>query len=317
MQTEPAAAAPAAPAADAYVDVASSHSISDAERTALAQATEEPSPAAASAAPDAAAVPAADAAAAAPAAAAAAAAEPPAVAVDTPAAPPPTAPADAPAPPLVLLAVPEAPKDFDAEFRAISEKLESGMLDAGEYESAFRALTVEQARFEGSKASIEAANKARTDDYMAAQQSSFEAASTAWVAANQKFMANPLRAEALQRSIALVDQQTKGALSAAALLQRAEKITFDAYGWDPVAQGDRPAPTPANDGAAAAAAIAARKPNAEIPPTLSAVPSAGNDGARSSFNPEGQGIQEVERAVAGMSAAQLDAWLREVDSPLE
>lgn len=301
----------AAPAPDVLADVATSHTVTEAERAALAP---EPSAAApaqtaapAAAEPDAAAL----AAAAAVSAPAQPSADTPAAAADQPNAPAPTA---APAGP-VLLAVPQAPKDFDAEFAQLDARLESGEIDATQRDKEFRALAIENARYEGAKASVEAHNAAKAQEWQQQATTNFDEAAAGWCASNKEFMANPLRAHAFQQAINIVDAQTGGTLPAQELLSRAATMAFEAHGWNPAAHGAAPRiPTP---GAAASALASRQPPIAAVPQTLGDAPNSGADTAPARFAAlENLGIQEMEAAIARMSVAEQDAWLREVDAPI-
>lgn len=303
--TENAVVAPAA-ATDPLADVATSHAVTEAERQALAAEPAQPaSPPAAQPAP---AAPISEGTA--PAAAGPAAPEPP-VAAPPPAAAVVAATAAGP----TLLTVPASPKDFDAEFARLDARMESGEIDAAQRDKAFRELAIEHATYEGRRASIETHNAATVQAWQQEATASFDQAAAAWTADNKEFMANPLRAAAFQQAINIVDAQTGGVLPANELLAQAAKMAFEANGWDPAAHSAAPQrPTPS----ASAAALAARQPpTATVPQTLGDAPNSGADNGTSRFaNLENLGIQELESAVARMSLAEQDAWLREVDSAI-
>jgi hypothetical protein len=331
MNTDPTADAGAAPA-DPLSDVNQTHMVTDSERAALAAADEVDAaanlhviPGAAAPEAPAAAAPtteAADAAAAGDAAAAAAAAAqaaPPAAAAG--AEPQPQLPAPA------LQEVPPPPKDFAAEFNSIDARLEAarsqydtGALDDAEFHAlekelrtAERALTVEQAKYEGQKTAIETQNALATQAAQAAAAADFTAASAAWAAANAEFMSNPIRAKAMQDMVNTIDLETGGKLPAEELLARAAKTAFEAYNYTP-----KPAAPAAAPAKPAAAALAARQPDmGGVPRTLGDAPTSGLDTPVTEFSHlDGASVIDMERAVAGMSEAQREAWLQEVDAPL-
>ncbi len=319
MNIDPTADAGAAAAPDPVSDVSLSHSVTDSERAALAD----------TGAVDAAAdvhidAPPTPAAAAAPAPEAAAVADAGAAAADAAAAQPAAAAAAAPAGP-ALAEIPPPPKDFAAELTAIETKLseqraawDSGTLDDDEFKqaerdlrAAERALTLEQAKYEGQKTSIETHNALLAKQHEAAAAEAFTAASEAWMKQHADFVANPLRYEAMQQMVNRIDTETGGKLSPAELLDRAGKVVFEAYNYTPKAQPAAARP--------AAAAIAARQPDmTTVPRTLGQAPTGGVDAQSSAFSHlEGASVQDMEQAVAKMTDAQREAWLREVDAPLD
>lgn len=293
----------AAPAADTLDDVAGTHLVTDAEREAMAPEVAE---GAETVAPDNTAVDA-EAAALAIAQAAAAPAE---------VAPQPSAVAPVASSGPTLLSVPEPPKDFSALFAALDARNESGELDDSEYNREFRAITQEEAAFIGQKSSIETYNAAELQKWQSVQAQSFDSASSAWVNSNKEFMANPLRANAFQQAINVVDQETKGALSPSELLEKASKIAFEAFNWSQTPAGS-PAAT-ADSAAQRAAALAKRQPNTTgVPATLGDAPSSGTDTGTSKFAAlESLGVLDMEAQIARMSPADQDAFLREVDGPV-
>lgn len=207
--------------------------------------------------------------------------------------------------------VPAAPKDFDKEFSTLDEQYESGDLDDAAYNKAYRALSVEQARYEGQAAAIKAHNDSIQVQQQAASAATFDQAAAAWTKANAEFMGNPIRAKAMQDAINLLDTQTGRSLDPTELLQQAGQIAMDAYGWTTKAPS---APTPAP----VAQRVAGRMPNmAAVPRTLGDAPTAGVDTPASSFaHLDGADTLALESAVARMSPADQERWLMEFDSPL-
>lgn len=293
-------AAPDTTPADTLADVATTHTVTEAERAAIAAGTDANDAASADAV-----VAAASASAATPEALA------PVAAVPEPA-PAPAATAAAPAGPS-LLEVPQPPRDFDADLAALQAKYDAGEIDDDERNSQFRKLTVEQARFEGQRASVETHNAAQLAQFQQVAAQTFDQAAAQWASENKDFMGNPLRVQALQQAINTVDTETGGKLPAAELLQKASKIAFDAFGWDPAAHGAKPI-TSAN-----AASLAARQPNmAGVPSTLGDAPAAGNDGLASKYQHlDSASVLDMEAAFARMTPAEQDAFLLEVDGPIQ
>jgi len=207
--------------------------------------------------------------------------------------------------------VPAAPKDFDAGFAALDQQYEDGDLDDAAYNKAYRALSVEQARYEGQAAAIKAHNDSIQVQQQAASAATFDQAAAAWTKANAEFMGNPIRARAMQDAINMLDTQTGRSLDPTELLQQAGQIAMDAYGWTTKAPS---APTPAP----VAQRVAGRMPNmAAVPRTLGDAPTAGVDTPASSFaHLDGADTLALEAAVARMSPADQEKWLQEFDSPL-
>jgi hypothetical protein len=334
------AAAAAAPAADAFADVASTHTLTEAERSALQDQTATadvalqetptaPTPATAAPAggqPAAAADAGTSDPAAAPAAAATAPVPPDAADAAAVAA---AAAEGAPAAPL-LLEVPEAPKDFVAEMKvlddqraALDQQYEDGDIDESQHRTSLRelgqkerSLAQEQGRFEAARDMAEAHNKVALEAYQKVLDQDWDAAAKRFATANQEFLANPLRQRAFQDAINLVDSEAPGKLSAQALLDRAAKIAFEAYGWTPKPGQQAPSPGPAPG--AAAAALANRLPDLDaVPRTLGDAPAAGSENMISRFSDlDSANTIQLEQAVAGMSAADREKWLMEVDAPI-
>lgn len=319
--------------ADALADVAGTHTVTDAERAAMAEdaqnddrllndaehaSASDPKPTTtAAAAPTETETETAT-------AAAASESAQPAQPPEAPGAPPPAASPPVPevvAPPQptgpVLLDVPVAPKDFDAEIKALEEKYSADEMDDAEYNRQYRTLTVEQARFEVSRSAIEAANAAAQKNWDTQQAGAFDQVASAWSDANKDFMSNPLRQKAMQDAINAVDTETGGKLPPKELLERAAKIAFDAYNWDPK-RNQAPASPPAQPDPNAAARALAERDNAPTPPkTLSDAPVAGADAIDRRSDLDNLTVPEMEAAVASMSATEREAWLREVDSTID
>jgi hypothetical protein len=226
-----------------------------------------------------------------------------------------------------LLEVPQPPKDFEAEFEKLSAERDA-FLDAQEkyqaneidekptfdhkgYDKAVRNLTLEQSRYEGTKATIEAENAARVQQFEQAAAQSFTDAQKSWRTENAAFMANPLRAKAMQDAINLVDAETKGKMSNADLIAKASKIAFEAHNWNPEATKGQPTAAQI----AQAEALKSRQPP-EAPRTVSAVPAAGTEGSGQFGHLESAGVLEQEAAYAKMSEGERNKWLAEVDGPV-
>lgn len=242
----------------------------------------------------------ADAAAAAAAAADAAAAPAPAPAASAAAPAPAATPPPAAAPPR-----PEAPKDFKAELAALQKQYDDGELEPAQFQEKQWDLAREQARYDARVELWE--ERTRTAQESAAEL--FNAAAVAWEAQNKDFMDNPLRANAMQQAVLMVDKEQPG-LPPDQLLAKAGKIVFDAYNWKP---------TPSADEAAAArqaevdAAVAARKPGA-TPQTLASAPAASAIESRgnAAFQElDGKDISDLEDMLARMPEAQREAYLRD------
>ncbi len=167
-----------------------------------------------------------------------------------------------------------APRDYEAERKAMREKYDAGDLDDDEYEAQREALLLEQAE---ARAMARLRAEQQAEATKAAQVSANEQARdwndriAAWVEANEAFCSNAVRMNALQGLI-----QTLGAdasLSNEALLARVEKEAFDAFGWKGApATGGRHAARNAADAAAASRGSA-------VPPALSGGVGVGSRGS--------------------------------------
>ncbi|MGO4700282.1 hypothetical protein [Dyella sp. 2RAB6] len=241
----------------------------------------------------------------APAAAAPASADAPAAATPPAEAPPPAASAPAPAAPPPLPERPVPPKDFDAEFEKLQKQYDDGDIDTAAYNRQFRELTGDEAAFKARVTIHDETVKNQTASAVA----EFNRAASTWEKDNADFLANPLRRDAMQKAIALIDQETGYTLAPTDLLARAETQAFEAFNYKRPGQG-QPKPTAEE---AIAAATAARAP-APAPATLASAPAAApiesNNG--SAFAElDSKDISDLEDHLARMSAAQRDAYLRD------
>ena len=250
------------------------------------------------------------------AAAAPAPAAPAAAAED--AAPPASAPAPAPAaaaaepaapaaaPPPALPPRPESPKDFKAELDALQKQYDDGDIDSADFQGKQRELFREEARYEARVALYDERVQTATQD----AQTAWNQAAVAWEQAHADYMANPLRADAMQKALALVDQQQPG-LAPAKLFEAAQKIAFEAYNWA------TQAPAAAEGGVDAAAAIAAAikaREGKPVPQTLASAPAAAQietRGNASYAELDSRDISDLEDALARMTPAQQEAFLRD------
>lgn len=205
-----------------------------------------------------------------------------------------------------LMQVPAAPKDFDADRSALRKQYDEGDLTLDEYEAARDKLSDERAQYVAAKTLAEQHNAQVTEQAQQQAAQAFDTVMGKWVQSNAEFMANPLRQKAMQDAIDAVYQQSGGTLAPAALFAQAEKVAFEAFGWKPA-----PAVDPA---AAKRAAIAARQPPTSAPTNIGSAPTAGFDNGTSRFaDLDAASITEMEAAVANMNAADLEAFLMEVD----
>lgn len=226
----------------------------------------------------------------------------------TPAAPASAAPAPAeePAPvaspPPAAPAKPEPPKDFGAAFEELQKRYDDGDIESSEFSKGMRELSREEASYTA-RVTIWEENQ-RTAAQQAAN--SFNEAALAWETANKDFMANPLRAQQMQQALELYAAAEPG-LTHEDLLAKAAKAAFEAFNWTPAAT------TAAQDAAdAIARATAARAPK-PVPATLGTAPAAAvTQGAGNAAFAEldGKSIGELEDAMAHMSPAQREAYLR-------
>lgn len=243
------------------------------------------------------------------AAAATAAAAAAAAAATAPAPAPAPVPVPAPVAQVPRTPIPEAPKDFDAEFLAVQKRYDDGEIDSGEFQAQSRALSKEEGVF-NTRLTLWQEEQARAANAVAV---SFEAAAAAWIEANKTFMANPLRQDAMNRAIAVIDAQTGHTLSAEALIARAAEVAFEAFDYKPSATpAAASGPTAAE--AALAAATAGRTPPA-VPQTLSSAPAAASmerPAGNTAYGAlDGSDINSLELALAKMSPDAVEAYLRD------
>jgi hypothetical protein len=219
-------------------------------------------------------------------------------AAPAPAAPDPTAAVAQAASQALISTPPAPPKDFDTEYASLQQRYDAGEVDAVAYQKELRALTREESSWT-TKLEIWQHNQTSVVERA---KNDFNTMALDWEARNQSFMANPLRATAMQQAIAAVDAQTPG-LAPNDLLSRAEKIAFEAYDWKGSTDGN----------AAVAAAVQARTPS-PTPATLAAAPAAGPidpPQANTQFaGLDALDINQLENALAAMPAAQREAYLR-------
>jgi len=193
---------------------------------------------------------------------------------------------------------PTAPIDFDAAAREIQDKYDAGDLTSDEFAAQTREIARKEAAFTAQQAIHEqhvAAAKAATD-------AAWNAAALDWERKNADFMSNPIRQQAMRDAIAHVDKESSYTLHPAELLQRAEKIAFEAYGYKRV-----------DTDAAAAAAVRQRAPDVSgVPASLGSAPNAGSEDIRGNetFNAlDRMSVDDLEDALAKMPQAQREAYL--------
>jgi hypothetical protein len=194
------------------------------------------------------------------------------------------------------------PRDFDAAFAEVQRQFDEGEIDGDKFQKDTRAITKEEAQFTARMTVWE------ENQQTAAEQSAsdFNAAAVTWEKANADFMANPLRAQAMQQAINAVAAKSPS-LAPSALFTAAAKVAFEAFGYTPPAAAE-----PVAEAAAIAAATAARKPTG-VPVTLASAPAAAPIEApatNSAYDAlDSKDIDSLEDAVARMSPDQLDAYL--------
>lgn len=197
--------------------------------------------------------------------------------------------------------VPAPEKDFDQAYTDLQGKFDRGELDGTAYQHELRQITREEAAWSARVAIWQ--EQQRSAVTRAAED--FNSAALAWEDDHAAFMANPLRAAAMQQAIASVDAQSPG-LAPADLLSAAQKIAFEAYGYTE---------TPAPDAAAKIAAATAARAPARVPATLASAAAAAPIEAathNATFaNLDSNDISSLEDALARMPRDQLDAYLRE------
>lgn len=217
-----------------------------------------------------------------------------------------SAPAPAPEPSAAVVAAlppaPVPPRDFDAAFAENQRRYDDGEIDGAEFQKELRTIGKEEAAF---TAKLEIwAERQQTAEQLANE--AFNSAALAWERANADFMSNPLRAQQMQQALNVV-MASQPALAPAALFDAAAKIAFEAYGYKPVA-------VPVVDVAAAEAEALAKRTPTGVPPTLAGSPAAGPIESSNGSNPyaalDAMGIDELENAIARMTPAQQESYLR-------
>lgn len=233
----------------------------------------------------------------------------PAAAVDT--ATPDVAVAAAPVAP-ALLPVPAAPKDFDAAKAELRKQYDDGDLSQDELTDKLVELGEEKAAWVAQKNTIEQINAQRQAEALAADPNTFENVQARWVTQHADFMANPIRAKAMQDAVVLIDTQTGGKLSSQELLEKASKVAFEAYNYTP--------PTPAKPGKTAAETAretleARRPPVDKVPDTIARVPTSTSTEDLGRFGDlDSAAIPDMERAIAGMRPEEVEKFLLEADN---
>lgn len=202
--------------------------------------------------------------------------------------------------------VPAPPKDFDKERADLKSKYEDGDMTADEYADAREKLADERAEWIAAKTLAETHNASVIAAAESAENDSFNSVASAWISKHGAFMANPIRAKAMQDALNIATQQADGKLSWNDIFSNAEKIAFEAYGYTP--------PKPASKADALAAAAKGRKPPTDLPTNLGGAPSAGMERGVSAFADLDSGsVVDMENAIAGMSAEERERFLLEVD----
>jgi hypothetical protein len=224
----------------------------------------------------------------------------------------PAATAAAPAA-LVLPPKPEAPKDFTAERSSLKDLYEKGDLDQDEYLEKREALTIEEAAYTGRLAAWETTAAAAKTTAAANAEAEFNTVALDWEKRNADFIANPIRAEAMQKLVDQIDKENNFALSPAELFTRAEKLAFEAFNYQPATPAPASGKTPEQ---IAAEALAARKPDtSKVPGTLATAPQAASlDPNHASYAAiDNLGIDDLENTLARMTPEQQAKYL--ADAP--
>lgn len=224
----------------------------------------------------------------------------------------PAAPAAAPAA-LVLPPKPEAPKDFTAERSSLKDLYEKGDLDQDEYLDKREALTIEEAAFNGRLAAWETTAAAAKTTAAASADAEFNTVALDWEKRNADFIANPIRAEAMQKLVDQIDKENNYTLTPAELFTRAERLAFEAFNYQPTTQAPPPAKTKEQ---IAAEALAGRKPDtSNVPGTLASAPQAASlDPNHASYAAiDNLGIDDLENTLARMTPEQQAKYL--ADAP--
>lgn len=203
---------------------------------------------------------------------------------------------------------PEPPKDFAAELTALEEKYDAGDMTVVEFNRASRALTLEEVAYTNAVNDWQRQADAAAASATANVQSEWDKTCVAFEAANADFLANPLRHQVMQNSIALVEKQAASAgetLTSQQVLDKALAIAVDYTHYvKPAAAAD--------DKARIDEALANRRQD-KPGKTLGDVPQAHVDSVRGDATAEALDalpIDELEIAVANMTPAQLEKFLR-------
>lgn len=165
---------------------------------------------------------------------------------------------------------------WDSETAALKKQWDDGDLDADEYHDQRDALTVKYGELGNALTVEEARHVVVTERVASRQQAVQEAAQTrwnekiaGWVAANEAFMANPIRKKAVADLLITLDSEGDNALDDDALIALMQEQAFEAFGWSaPVARAATPpadARTAALQARQAAAARAAAAASAAPP----------------------------------------------------
>lgn len=199
---------------------------------------------------------------------------------------------------------PEPPKDFDAEYDALQAKYDDGDLNDGEFTKAQRELSREEGRYTAEVTVWE--NRIR--DAAASADAEFNVAAINWERGNQDFIANPLRAQAMQQAIETVYRTANGNIAPADLFEKAQAVAFEAFNY--TAPGAATAVASSKD--KLAAATQSRKPG-KVPQTLGKSPSSApiEPGRNSTYDDlDGMDISDLEDSIARMPQDQKAAYLR-------
>ncbi|WP_394539891.1 hypothetical protein PRJ39_04625 [Lysobacter enzymogenes] len=140
---------------------------------------------------------------------------------------------------------------WDAETAALKKQWDDGDLDADEYHDQRDALTVKYGELGNALTVEEARHVVATERIASRQQAVQEAAQTrwnekiaGWIAANEAFMANPIRKKAVADLLIALDTEGDNALDDDALIALMQDQAFEAFGW---AAGSARAPVPPAD----------------------------------------------------------------------
>lgn len=210
---------------------------------------------------------------------------------------------------------PEAPKDFAAESKAAFDAYDAGDKTLEEYNADVRRIAAEEANYqaklgvwEQNQVARDAALKAKDDAALATVEQDWNSAALAFQSTHQAFLAVPEQAQALQDAIAAIDaaNQAKGVnLSGQDLLERASKVVFPQFKYDPAAAAK------AAEQAAVTKALEARQP-ADVGESLANAPAAQNvdlSGKDNWASLDSLNASDLEDAIARMSPAQRSSYL--------